>query len=194
MRGAVMYAPGDVRVEDRDDPKLVEPTDAIIRLAATCVCGSDLWPYRGVDAVEGPSPMGHEYAGVVWEVGGQVTTIRPGQFVIGSFFASDNTCELCQAGYQTACIHRQPVGAEGAQAEFLRVPLADGTLVATPDLPPDDLVPSLLAHQPLDGAAGHPDALPLELPPELSGAIHLEVLLPETLDLGLELGVTPGPR
>jgi threonine dehydrogenase-like Zn-dependent dehydrogenase len=132
-------------VEDRDDPKLVEPTDAIIRLAATCVCGSDLWPYRGVDAVEGPSPMGHEYAGVVWEVGGQVTTIRPGQFVIGSFFASDNTCELCQAGYQTACIHRQPVGAEGAQAEFLRVPLADGTLVATPDLPPDDLVPSLLA-------------------------------------------------
>jgi threonine dehydrogenase-like Zn-dependent dehydrogenase len=145
MRGAVLYAPGDVRVEDRDDPKLVDPTDAILRLAATCVCGSDLWPYRGVDEVEGPSPMGHEYAGVVQEVGGQVTTIRPGQFVIGSFFASDNTCELCQAGYQTACIHRQPVGAEGAQAEFLRVPLADGTLVATPDLPPDDLVPSLLA-------------------------------------------------
>jgi threonine dehydrogenase-like Zn-dependent dehydrogenase len=145
MRGAVLYAPGDVRVQDRDDPKLVEPTDAIIRLSATCVCGSDLWPYRGVEAVDGPSPMGHEYAGIVQEVGSQVTTIRPGQFVVGSFFASDNTCELCQAGYQTACVNRQPIGAEGAQAEFLRVPLADGTLVATPDLPSDDLLPSLLA-------------------------------------------------
>jgi threonine dehydrogenase-like Zn-dependent dehydrogenase len=145
MRGAVLYAPGDVRVEDRDDPKLTEPTDAIIRLSATCVCGSDLWPYRGVDPVDGPSPMGHEYAGIVQEVGGQVTGIKPGQFVVGSFFASDNTCEICQAGYQSSCIHRQPVGAEGAQAEHLRVPLADGTLVATPDLPPEDLIPSLLA-------------------------------------------------
>jgi threonine dehydrogenase-like Zn-dependent dehydrogenase len=145
MRGAVLYAPGDVRVEERDDPKITEPTDAIIRLSATCVCGSDLWPYRGIEPVQGPSPMGHEYAGVVQEVGSQVTNITPGQFVIGSFFASDNTCELCQAGYQSACLHRQPVGAEGAQAESLRVPLADGTLVATPDLPSDDLVPSLLA-------------------------------------------------
>jgi threonine dehydrogenase-like Zn-dependent dehydrogenase len=132
-------------VEERDDPKIAEPTDAILRLSATCVCGSDLWPFRGLDAVERPSPMGHEYAGVVQEVGSQVTTIRPGQFVVGSFFASDNTCEICQAGYQSSCIHREGVGAEGAQAEYLRVPLADGTLVATPDLPPDDLVPSLLA-------------------------------------------------
>jgi threonine dehydrogenase-like Zn-dependent dehydrogenase len=145
MRGAVLYAPGDVRVEEREDPKLIEPTDAILRLSATCVCGSDLWPYRGIEPVQGPSPMGHEYAGIVQEVGSQVTTIRPGQFVVGSFFASDNTCELCRAGYQSACLHRQPVGAEGAQAELLRVPLADGTLVATPDLPSDDLVPSLLA-------------------------------------------------
>jgi threonine dehydrogenase-like Zn-dependent dehydrogenase len=89
--------------------------------------------------------MGHEYAGIVQEVGSQVTTIKPGQFVVGSFFASDNTCELCQAGYQTACVNKQPVGAGGAQAESLRVPLADGTLVATPDLPTDDLIPSLLA-------------------------------------------------
>jgi threonine dehydrogenase-like Zn-dependent dehydrogenase len=145
MRGAVLYAPGDIRVEERDDPKITEPTDAIIRLSATCVCGSDLWPYRGIEPVQGPSPMGHEYAGIVQEVGSQVTNITSGQFVIGSFFASDNTCELCQAGYQSACLHRQPVGAEGAQAESLRVPLADGTLVATPDLPSDDLVPSLLA-------------------------------------------------
>jgi threonine dehydrogenase-like Zn-dependent dehydrogenase len=145
MRGAVLYAPGDVRVEERADPRIVEPTDAVIRLSATCVCGSDLWPYRGVEAVEGPSPMGHEYAGIVQEVGSQVRNIKPGQFVVGSFFASDNTCQLCRAGYQTACINRQPIGAEGAQAELLRVPLADGTLVATPDLPSDDLIPSLLA-------------------------------------------------
>jgi threonine dehydrogenase-like Zn-dependent dehydrogenase len=142
MRGAVLYAPGHVRVEERDDPKIIEPTDAIIRLSATCVCGSDLWPYRGVEAVDGPSPMGHEYAGVVREVENEVKHITPGQFVVGSFFASDNTCELCQAGYQTACINRQPIGAEGAQAEYLRVPLADGTLVATPDLPSDDLIPA----------------------------------------------------
>jgi Alcohol dehydrogenase GroES-like domain len=145
MRGAVLYAPGDVRVEERDDPRIIEPTDAILRLSASCVCGSDLWPYRGIAPVDGPSPMGHEYVGVVQEVGSQVSTIRSGQFVVGSFFASDNTCELCQAGYQSACLHREPIGALGAQAELLRVPLADGTLVATPEPPPDDLVPSLLA-------------------------------------------------
>jgi threonine dehydrogenase-like Zn-dependent dehydrogenase len=145
MRGAVLYAPGDVRVEERDDPEIVEPTDAILRLSAACVCGSDLWPYRGIEPVQGPSPMGHEYVGIVQEVGRQVSTIRPGQFVVGSFWASDNTCALCQAGYQSACLQRAPIGALGAQAELLRVPLADGTLVATPDLPPDDLIPSLLA-------------------------------------------------
>ena len=145
MRGAMLYAPRDVRVEDRADPKITEPTDAIIRLAATCVCGSDLWPYRGIDAIDGPTPMGHEYAGVVEEVGGDVHTIKPGQFVVGSFFASDNTCPICQAGYQSSCVHRELVGANGAQAEYLRVPLADGTLVATPGTPAEDLVPSLLA-------------------------------------------------
>ena len=145
MRGAVLYAPGDVRMEERDDPKIIEPTDAILKLSATCVCGSDLWPYRGVEPVQGPSPMGHEYVGIVQEVGSQVSTIKPGQFVVGSFWASDNTCQLCQAGYQSACVQRAPMGALGAQAELLRVPLADGTLVATPDLPADDLIPSLLA-------------------------------------------------
>jgi threonine dehydrogenase-like Zn-dependent dehydrogenase len=143
MRGAVMYGPCDVQVEDRDDPRIVKATDAIIRLSTTCVCGSDLWPYRGLDTVSWPMPMGHEYVGIVEEVGSEVTTIRPGQFVIGSFFASDNTCEICKAGYQTSCIHRE--GVRGAQAELLRVPLADGTLVATPDVPADDLVPSFLA-------------------------------------------------
>jgi threonine dehydrogenase-like Zn-dependent dehydrogenase len=145
MRGAVLYAPRDVRVEERADPKITEPTDAIIRLPATCVCGSDLWPYRGIETIDGPTPMGHEYVGVVKEVGSDVTTITPGQFVIGSFFASDNTCPICQAGYQSSCVHREPIGANGAQAEYLRVPLADGTLVATPGTPGDALIPSLLA-------------------------------------------------
>ena len=145
MRGAMLYAPRDVRVEDRADPKITEPTDAIIRLSATCVCGSDLWPYRGIEATDGPAPMGHEYAGVVEEAGSDVRLIKPGQFVVGSFFASDNTCPICQAGYQSSCVHREPIGALGAQAEYLRVPLADGTLVATPGTPDDDLIPSLLA-------------------------------------------------
>jgi threonine dehydrogenase-like Zn-dependent dehydrogenase len=145
MRGAVMYAPGDVRVEERTDPQILAATDAIIRLPATCICGSDLWPYRGVEAVDGPSPMGHEYVGVVEEVGDQVSTIKPGQFVVGSFWASDNTCEICRAGYQSSCIHRVLMGTIGTQAERARVPLADGTLVATPDVPADDLIPSFLA-------------------------------------------------
>jgi threonine dehydrogenase-like Zn-dependent dehydrogenase len=145
MRGTVLYAPGDVRVEQRDDPKITAPTDAIIRVSAACVCGSDLWDYRGINPVTQPTPMGHEYVGVVEETGEDVTTIKPGQFVIGSFFASDNTCPICRAGYQSACVHREFVGAGGAQAERLRVPLADGTLVATPDIPPGDLIPSLLA-------------------------------------------------
>ena len=142
MRGAVLYAPGDVRFEERDAPKIIEPTDAVIRMSATCVCGSDLWPYRGISPVAQPTPMGHEYCGIVEEVGRAVTSVKPGQFVIGSFFASDNTCPNCKAGYQSSCQHKVFIG--DAQAGRLRVPLADGTLVATPEVPSDDLVPSLL--------------------------------------------------
>ena len=145
MRGAVMYAPGDVRLVERNEPRVREQTDAIIRVSAACVCGSDLWPYRGVEDLEWPAPMGHEYVGIVQEIGGEVETIKPGQFVVGSFWASDNACEVCRAGYQSACVSRVPMGALGAQAELLRVPLADGTLVATPDIPAGDLIPSLLA-------------------------------------------------
>jgi threonine dehydrogenase-like Zn-dependent dehydrogenase len=145
MRGAVLHGPGDVRVEDRAEPTIEQPTDAVIRLAATCVCGSDLWPYRGIEAVDEPSPMGHEYVGIVEEVGGEVRSIKPGQFVVGSFWASDNTCEICRAGYQSRCVHAELMGTIGTQAELARVPLADGTLVATPDIPSDELVPSLLA-------------------------------------------------
>src|SRR4051812_46738455 len=124
MRGAILYGPRDVRFEERPDPTIIEPTDAIIRMSASCVCGSDLWPYRGIEPITQPTPMGHEYCGIVEEVGSQVTNIKPGQFVFGSFFASDNTCPICQAGYQSRCVHVQSVGAEGAQAEWLRVPLA----------------------------------------------------------------------
>src|SRR5881296_1763575 len=145
IQGAVLYGPRDIRFEEREAPKIIEPTDAILRLTATCICGSDLWPYRGVDNVGKPQPMGHEYVGVVEDVGPEVRTLRPGQFVVGSFFASDNTCEICRAGYQSRCVHAELMGTIGTQAEYARVPLADGTLVATPELPSDDVVPSLLA-------------------------------------------------
>src|SRR5436305_726722 len=142
MRGAVLYGPKDVRFEERAAPTIVHPTDAVIKMAATCICGSDLWPYRGIGALDKPTPFGHEYCGIVEEVGRAVKAVKRGQFVIGSFFASDNTCRHCRAGYQTSCQHREPV--MGAQAPMLRVPLADGTLVPTPEVPPDDLIPCLL--------------------------------------------------
>src|SRR5882672_2765523 len=143
MRGAVLYGPRDVRFEERDAPKILKPTDAIIRLSATCVCGSELWPYRGVNPTARPTPMGHEYCGIVEDVGSAVRGIKPGQFVIGSFFASDNTCPICCAGYQSSCQNAELIG--GAQAPLLRVPRADGTLVGTRDVPTEQLIPSLLA-------------------------------------------------
>lgn len=144
MKGTVLYGPGDIRVEDLESPKIVKPTDAILRLAATCVCGSDLWPYRGLQPINGPTAMGHEYCGIVEEVGSAVKSIKPGQFVVGSFATSDNTCPHCRYGYQSSCIHREFM--LRAQAPFLRVPQADGTLVATPGgAPSNEVVPSLLA-------------------------------------------------
>src|SRR5438874_146897 len=143
MRGAVLYGPRDVRFEEREAPKITKPTDAIISLSATCICGSDLWPYRGIEPIVQPTPMGHEYCGVVEEVGREVRNIKPGQFVVGSFATSDNTCAICRHGYQSSCVHREFM--TSAQASLLRVPLADGTLVATDDLPPKELIPSLLA-------------------------------------------------
>ncbi|NHU45547.1 zinc-dependent alcohol dehydrogenase family protein [Rhodococcus sp. A14] len=145
MRGVVMYAPGDVRVVERQDPKIIEPTDAIIRITATCICGSDLWPYRGVEPVD-HTLMGHEYVGVVEDIGAAVQTVSVGDFVVGSFAISDNTCEICRAGYQSRCVHGSFVAGDiGTQAEKARIPHADGTLVATPGQPEKDLVPSLLA-------------------------------------------------
>ncbi len=143
MLGTVLHGPGDVRVEDVPEPAIVDPTDAIIRLAASCICGSDLWPYRGLNDVTAPLHMGHEYCGTVVAVGSAVTTVRPGQFVVGSFCLSDNTCPHCRHGFQSSCEQRQFMS--GAQAPLARVPLADGTLVALAEMPPDELIPSLLA-------------------------------------------------
>ncbi|MFH9553351.1 zinc-dependent alcohol dehydrogenase family protein [Streptomyces sp. NPDC017435] len=142
MRATIIHAPGDIRVENAPEPKIVAPTDAVIRTVATCVCGSDLWSYRGINPVNEPQPIGHEYVGIVEEVGDDVSAVQPGQFVIGSFIASDNTCPICRAGYHTSCLHRD--FPNGCQAEYVRVPLADGTLVATPEQPAEELIPSLL--------------------------------------------------
>jgi threonine dehydrogenase-like Zn-dependent dehydrogenase len=144
MRGVVMHTAGDVRVEERDDPKIIEPTDAIIRLTATCICGSDLWPYRGVEPAD-HQVMGHEYVGVVEEIGDQVRNVKVGDFVVGSFVISDNTCEICRAGYQSKCVNASFVSQIGTQSDKARIPFADGTLVPTPGRPDPELIPSLLA-------------------------------------------------
>lgn len=143
MLATMLYGKGDVRFEEVPEPKIQKPTDAIIRLSATCICGSDLWPYRGLNGANEPRAMGHEYCGIVEEVGNAVKTVRPGQFVVGSFCLSDNTCPHCNFGFQSSCVQREFM--TGAQAPRARVALADGTLIATPDVPPNDLIPSLLA-------------------------------------------------
>lgn len=142
MKATVLHAPGDIRFEERADPRILEPTDAILRLPVTCVCGSDLWPYRGLNLAKGPMTMGHEYCGFVEEVGSAVRSLKPGQFVIGSFATSDNTCPHCKIGYQSSCVNRTFMSE--AQAPYLRVPQADGTLVATPERPSDDMLANLL--------------------------------------------------
>ncbi|MBJ7901821.1 zinc-dependent alcohol dehydrogenase family protein [Streptomyces sp. NPDC003656] len=143
MRGAVIHAPGDVRFETLEDPKILRPTDAIIRTVVTCVCGSDLWPYRGLEPIGEPHPMGHEYVGVVEETGSEVTSVRPGQFVVGSFATSDNTCANCRNGWQSSCVHREFMST--CQADLVRIPNAQGTLVATDEHPDEEFLPSLLA-------------------------------------------------
>ncbi|MFD7956552.1 zinc-dependent alcohol dehydrogenase family protein [Streptomyces ardesiacus] len=143
MHGAMIHAPGDIRFETLDDPKILAPTDAVIRTAVTCVCGSDLWPYRGLEPTAEPHPMGHEYVGFVEEVGSEVTSVRPGQFVVGSFATSDNTCANCANGFQSNCLHREFMTT--CQADYVRIPNAQGTLVATDGVPEEELWPGLLA-------------------------------------------------
>ncbi|WP_406411619.1 zinc-dependent alcohol dehydrogenase family protein [Streptomyces sp. NBC_01614] len=143
MRGTVIHAPGDIRFESLENPKILHPTDAIIRTAVTCVCGSDLWPYRGLEPTDEPHPMGHEYVGFVEEVGSEVTSVKPGQFVVGSFATSDNTCANCRNGFQSSCLHREFMST--CQADYVRIPNAQGTLVATDEIPDEGFWPGLLA-------------------------------------------------
>jgi threonine dehydrogenase-like Zn-dependent dehydrogenase len=117
MKAAVLHGPRDLRIEERETPRILKATDAIIRVAAACVCGSDLWPYRGIQPIEAPMAMGHEYCGVVEEVGGDVPALRPGEFVVGSFFASDNACPVCTSGYPSSCHGRAPCH-QGASASL----------------------------------------------------------------------------
>ncbi len=153
MRATLIHGTGDVRLADVPDPTLQQPTDAVVRVVASCVCGSDLWPYRGVQEITEPTRIGHEFVGIVEEVGSEVRALRTGQFVIAPFVVSDNTCENCRHGIQTSCLHGAAWGSEdehghlvdGGQGELVRVPLADGTLVATPEVPDDAMVPSLLS-------------------------------------------------
>ncbi|MGW6696924.1 zinc-dependent alcohol dehydrogenase family protein [Nocardia sp. NPDC055049] len=168
MRGTVIHAPGDIRVEQLPDPRIEAPTDAIIRTVATCVCGTDLWVYRGIEAVHEPQPMGHEYIGVIEEVGTEVRTLRPGQFVVGSFATSDNTCPNCRHGYQSRCVHRAFLST--CQAEYIRIPNAAGTLVALDETPDRRHLPSLLALSDVMGTGWYA-AIAAEVHPGATAAV-----------------------
>ena len=154
MRGVIMHAPGKVSVEDREVPRVVEPTDAVLKIEAACICGSDLWPYRGIQPVDKARPMGHEYVGTVVEIGSEVTNVKIGDFVVGSFCVSDNTCEICRSGFQSRCIHGGFMG--DTQSQYTRVPQADGTLVVVPGGKPDDpevMADVVIAERGEEGAA-----------------------------------------
>ena len=152
MLATLIHGPRDVRSTEVADPRVERPTDALVRVVASCICGSDLWPYRGVQPTKKTHPIGHEFVGVVESVGDRVTTIKPGQFVIAPFAVSDGTCVNCRNGVHTSCLHGAAWGSEdqdglevsGGQSALVRVPWADGTLVATEELPPEELIPSLL--------------------------------------------------
>lgn len=142
MRATTIHAPGDIRFEEVPDPTIEEPTDAIVKVVAGCVCGSDLWPYRGHNDIDAGSTIGHECVGVVEEVGSDVKDFAPGDFVIVPFCHSDNTCAHCRAGVQSACVHAGFT--QSGQGEYARVTQADGSLVKTDGMPDEALIPSLL--------------------------------------------------
>lgn len=159
MRVVVHHGGFDVRVEHRPDPSLREPTDAVVRVLLSCICGSDLWPYRRPGERDGgPGPIGHEFLGVVEEVGADVVTVRPGDVVIAPFVWSDGTCPHCLAGVHTSCVHGGiwgRDGADGGQGEAVRVPWADGTLVVAPVAPDDERLPALLTLSDVMGTGHH---------------------------------------
>ncbi len=163
MRATLIHGPRDIRVEDVPDPQVLRPTDAVVRVVAACVCGSDLWPYRGVTETSAPRRIGHELVGVVEDVGSEVTTVRTGDFVIAPFALSDGTCVHCRNGVHTSCEHgawwgdvdRDGLLVDGGQGEAVRVAMADGTLVATPAMPDESMIASLLALSDVMGTGHH---------------------------------------
>jgi threonine dehydrogenase-like Zn-dependent dehydrogenase len=158
MRATTIHAPFDVRLSEVPDPRLIEPTDAIVRTTASCVCGSDLWSYRGENRITPGRRIGHELVGIVEEIGPNVRTVQPGDFVVVPFMVSDGTCAHCRAGIQSACVNAGFIsgdGIDGGQGEYVRVPLADGSLVATPEVPDESLVPSLLTLSDVMGTGWH---------------------------------------
>lgn len=163
MKATVLRAPGDIVIEQVPDPKIELPTDAVVRVVASCICGSDLWPYRGIAQRSGPTRIGHEFVGVVEEVGDEVRHVRAGQFVIAPFVISDGECANCRNGIHTSCLHGGSWGsaegesgtADAGQGEAVRVPQADGTLVGLADLPDDALVADLLTLSDVMGTGHH---------------------------------------
>jgi threonine dehydrogenase-like Zn-dependent dehydrogenase len=163
MKATMIHAARDVRLEDQPDPSIQKPTDAVVKVLAACICGSDLWYYRGDNPVKKPFRIGHEFVGIVEEAGSDVRSVRQGDFVIAPFMYSDNTCPHCQFGIQSACSSGGfwgfPDGdgltVDGGQGEYVRVPLADGTLVSTRENPDAAMVPSLLALSDVMGTGWH---------------------------------------
>lgn len=163
MKATVIYGERDIRLDEVADPVIHRPTDAIVKVRAACVCGSDLWPYRGIQQTKAPHPIGHEFIGTVEEIGSEVTTLKVGDFVISPFACSDNTCPNCLNGVQTSCLHGAWFGSkdefgtpmDGGQGEYVRVPVADGTLVVTDEQPADSLLPSLLTLSDVMGTGHH---------------------------------------
>jgi hypothetical protein len=158
MRATLMYGAGDVRVETVPDAHLIEATDALVRIRQAAICGSDLWPYKSMEPTESGRRMGHEFIGVVEDVGSDVNTIKAGEVVVSPFLWSDGTCVFCQEGLQSECLHGGRYGSDdvdGGQGEAVRVPQADGTLVVLPVGADDALMPSLLALSDVMGTGHH---------------------------------------
>jgi threonine dehydrogenase-like Zn-dependent dehydrogenase len=173
MRGTVMYAAGDVRIEDVPDPAIEQPTDAVIRVTRACICGSDLWPYQSLNESDGARVMGHEAIGVVESIGSDVRTVKVGDVVVMPFAFSDGTCIFCDHGLQTACVHGGFFGnpdVPGAQSEAVRIPQADGTLYVLPVGEDDALMPSLLTLSDVMGT-GHHAAVVAKVGPGKSVAV-----------------------
>lgn len=173
MRATVMYRAGDVRVEDVPDAHLIEATDALVRISRAAICGSDLWPYKSMEPTEAGRRMGHEFIGVVEDVGAEVRMVKPGDLVVSPFLWSDGSCVFCREGLQSECLHGGRYGfddVDGGQGEAVRVPQADGTLVVLPVDEDDELMPSLLTLSDVMGT-GHHAALAAQVSPGKTAAV-----------------------